>query len=165
MSAAPSVTANAFRDVIGRFATGVTVITALDQGRRFGTTASAVSSLSLEPPMLLVCMNESSATGQAIARAGSFGVNILGEEQAELARRFAGKGDDKFAGVGLEYHDGAPRLEGALATVECRVVEVARGGTHVVFIGEVLHAAGREGAPLAYFRGGFHRLTAHDLPR
>ena len=88
---------NEFRDIIGRFASGVTVITVEHEDQRYGTTASAVSSLSLEPPMLLVCLNKSSSTGQAIAAARHFAVNILGEGQADAAMRFAGKGD-KFAG-------------------------------------------------------------------
>lgn len=87
-----------FRDVIGRFASGVTVITTAIDGARFGTTASAVSSLSLEPPMVLVCLNKSSETQAAVLKAGTFCVNILAEGQQELAYRFAGKGD-KFAGV------------------------------------------------------------------
>ena len=82
-----------FRDVMGRFASGVTVITADHEGRRYGTTASAVSSLSLEPAMLLVCLNRSSSTGQVIAAARRFAVNILAEGQADAAMRFAGKGD------------------------------------------------------------------------
>src|SRR6185436_18228365 len=87
-----SLSAGEFRAVIGHFASGVTVITTVDEGVPFGTTASAVSSLSLEPPMLLICMNRSSTTGQAIHRSRSFAVNILGEHQAELAGHFARPG-------------------------------------------------------------------------
>ena len=80
-----------FREVIGHFATGVTVITALHEDRRYGTTASAVSSVSLEPPMLLICMNEQSSTGQAVATSGRFAVNILSESQTDAAARFGRK--------------------------------------------------------------------------
>ena len=93
------MTSDEFREVISHFASGVTVITALHEGRAFGTTASAVTSLSLEPPMLLVCMNKQSETGRAVAQAGQFAVNILGADQVDLAERFAQKGGDKFAGV------------------------------------------------------------------
>jgi flavin reductase (DIM6/NTAB) family NADH-FMN oxidoreductase RutF/DNA-binding GntR family transcriptional regulator len=147
-----------FRDVIGRFASGVTVITADHEGRRYGTTASAVSSLSLEPAMLLVCLNRSSSTGQVIAAARRFAVNILAEGQADAAMRFAGKGD-KFAGQPVVRGiAGQPLLEDALANLECRVVEEVTGGTHSVFLAEVEHATGRQGTPLAYFRGQFGRL-------
>ena len=95
-----SLASDEFRDIIGRFASGVTVITAQHDDQRYGTTASAVSSLSLDPPMLLVCLNKSSSTQQAIAAAGHFAVNILAEGQAAEAMRFAGKGD-KFAGVNV----------------------------------------------------------------
>src|SRR5437588_9265131 len=89
--------ADEFRDVIGRFASGVTVITTWHGGTPFGTTASAVSSLSLEPPMLLICMNKESSTGAAVARTRHFAVNILGEDQPDLAVHFASKGVDQFA--------------------------------------------------------------------
>jgi 4-nitrophenol 2-monooxygenase / 4-nitrocatechol 4-monooxygenase, reductase component len=153
-----------FRDIIGRFASGVTVITATHAGESRGSTASAVSSLSLEPPMVLVCLNKSSSTGRTVAAAGHFAINILAEDQAEEAMRFAGRARDKFAGVAVtlgEYGD--PLLSGALATLECRVVEEVTGGTHSVFLAEVERACGRTGTPLAYFRGQFGRLElAHD---
>ena len=108
--------------------------------------------------MLLVCLNKSSSTGQAIAAARHFAVNILGEGQADAAMRFAGKGD-KFAGQRIVRGvAGQPLLGDALANLECRVVEEVTGGTHTVFLGEVEHATGRHGAPLAYFRGQFGRL-------
>jgi flavin reductase (DIM6/NTAB) family NADH-FMN oxidoreductase RutF/DNA-binding FadR family transcriptional regulator len=153
-----SLSSEEFRDIIGRFASGVTVITAQHDDSRYGTTASAVSSLSLDPPMLLVCLSKSSSTQQAIAAAGHFAVNILAEGQAAEAMRFASKGD-KFAGVNvLEGTTGEPLLADALANLECRVVEEVTGGTHSVFLAEVEHATGRQGAPLAYFRGKFGRL-------
>jgi flavin reductase (DIM6/NTAB) family NADH-FMN oxidoreductase RutF len=153
------LTADEFREVIGHFATGVTIVSAVVGDRRLGTTASAVTSLSLEPPMLLVCMNKESETGKAMAAAGHFAVNILGEGQEELARRFATKAPDKFDGVETTPGErGEPLLRDALATLECRIVEQTTGGTHVVFFGEVERASAREGAPLAYYRGQFGRL-------
>jgi flavin reductase (DIM6/NTAB) family NADH-FMN oxidoreductase RutF len=157
------LTADEFRDVIGHFASGVTVITTSVDGQAYGTTASAVASLSLEPPSLLICMNLESATGQAVARAGRFAVNILGEDHGELALRFARKGGDKFAGVALTGGEhGQPLLAEALASLVCRVTERVAAGTHVVFIGEVEEATARPGAPLAYFRGRFGRLALDE---
>jgi flavin reductase (DIM6/NTAB) family NADH-FMN oxidoreductase RutF len=156
---ARSLTSDEFREVISHFASGVTVITAVHDGRPFGTTASAVSSLSLEPPMLLVCMNKQSETGRAVAESKRFGVNILGAHQVDLAKRFAQKGSDKFAEVPVTPgKSGEPLFEEALATLECRVVEETTGGTHYVFLAEVESGAARGGAPLAYFRGEFGRL-------
>jgi flavin reductase (DIM6/NTAB) family NADH-FMN oxidoreductase RutF len=148
-----------FREVISHFASGVTVITALHDGQAFGTTASAVSSLSLEPPMLLICMNKQSETGRAVAASKCFGVNILGANQAGLAERFAQKGADKFAGVPVTAGKwGEPLFSEALATLECRVAEETSGGTHYVFLAEVESGSARGGAPLAYFKGEFGRL-------
>jgi flavin reductase (DIM6/NTAB) family NADH-FMN oxidoreductase RutF len=153
------LTSDEFRNVVGHFATGVTVITALAGGRPLGTTASAVTSLSLEPPMMLVCLDRESQTGQAIAAAGRFAVNILGEGQADLARRLATKAPDKFDGVETAPGgSGVPLLADALATLECRVVDRTTGGTHIVFFGEVEQGSARSGAPLAYYRGQFGRL-------
>lgn len=153
--------ADEFRDVMGHFATGVTVVTARHDGEPFGTTASAVCSLSLEPPMLLVCMNKASQTGRAIEADGRFAVNILSERQPELAKRFARKGGS-FDGVPTEPGSWEePLLSEALATLECHVAEEVTGGTHTVFIAEVGRATVRRGvAPLAYFRGEFHALGA-----
>jgi flavin reductase (DIM6/NTAB) family NADH-FMN oxidoreductase RutF len=153
-----------FRRVIGYFASGVTVITAQHGGASFGTTASAVSSLCLEPPMLLVCMNQASSTGQAIKETGAFAVNILDEDHCDLASRFATKGAAKFEGVDVVVGPhGQLLLAGALAQLECRVRETVPSGTHWVFLAEVDHVAAADGAPLAYFRGQFGRLeTAHD---
>jgi flavin reductase (DIM6/NTAB) family NADH-FMN oxidoreductase RutF/DNA-binding GntR family transcriptional regulator len=148
-----------FRDVVGRFAAGVTVITTADGDARFGMTASAMCSLSLDPPMVLACLNRTSVTRDAVSRSGTFAVNILDEDQAHLALRFATPSDDKFAGVGAsEGVLGCPLLDGTLASLECRVAEEVTGGTHSIFLGEVHGAEARDGNPLAYFRGQFGQL-------
>jgi flavin reductase (DIM6/NTAB) family NADH-FMN oxidoreductase RutF/DNA-binding FadR family transcriptional regulator len=154
------MTPKEFRDIIGHFASGVTVITALHDGQPFGTTASAVSSLSLEPPMVLICLNKTSSTGQAVSGSGRFAVNILGEDQADEAMRFATKdASEKFKGVAIVDGEwGEPLLGEALSILECRVVEEVTGGTHSVFLAEVDRASARAGTPLAYFRGQFGRL-------
>src|SRR3954466_15439439 len=156
---ARSLTSDEFREVISHFASGVTVITALQDGRPYGTTASAVTSLSLDPPMLLICMNKQSETGRAVAASSCFGVNILGANQVDLAERCAQKGGDKFAdGPVTPGQWGEPLFDEALATLECRVAEETTGGTHYVFLAEVESGAARGGAPLAYFKGEFGRL-------
>ena len=158
--AAAFVDRSLFRDVMGRFASGVTVITTRSRGSDSGTTASAVSSLSLDPPMVLVCLNMTSSTQAAVREAGCFAVNILGADQSELAFQFATKsGAEKFEGAELIRGErDVPLLAGALAHIECRVAEMVVGGTHTVFLGEVDHAAASEGAPLTYFRGTYGRF-------
>lgn len=157
---APVADQQVFRDVIGRFTSGVTVITTAVDGRRFGTTASAFSSLSMEPPMVLVCLNRTSETRGAVLEAGAFVVNILSEGQQDLAHRFAGKGD-KFGDLehGVGRH-GVPVLHGTLAHLECDVGETVTGGTHTVFLANVTVAAGHDGTPLTYYRGRFGRLES-----
>jgi flavin reductase (DIM6/NTAB) family NADH-FMN oxidoreductase RutF/DNA-binding GntR family transcriptional regulator len=148
-----------FREVIGHFTSGVTVITATSEGRDYGMTASAVTSLSLEPPMMLACLNNQSPTQQAITRSRAFAVSVLAEGQHELAKRFAHSSDDKFAGVPLTRGAGGlPLIRDALAVLECEVRNDVVGGTHRVFLARVLRAVARPGSPLAYFRGSFGRV-------
>lgn len=149
-----------FRNVVGHFASGVAVITTMINGRAFGTTASAVTSLSMDPPMMLVCLNRSSSTHDAIVESGSYAINILAIEQEGVAAAFARKGADKFANVPFEVGaSGLPLLGNTLASIECLVSDTATGGTHTIFLGEALHATARPGEPLAYFRGRFDALA------
>lgn len=155
----PLVDQGIFRDVAGHFATGVTVLTTTDGTNPVGTTASAVASLSMDPPMMLICLNRSSSTHDVIVESGVFGVNILAQNQGDIAMQFARKGTDKFAG--LEWTNAVgdiPWIDGALATIACRVVDTAVGGTHTVFMGEVLDAEAFPGEPLTYYRGTFGRF-------
>jgi 4-nitrophenol 2-monooxygenase / 4-nitrocatechol 4-monooxygenase, reductase component len=149
-----------YRHVIGHFATGVTVITSNHDGIDHGATASAVSSVSLDPPSLLVCLNRAAVTETAVRESGTFVVNILREDQGELAMRFAGRHGEKFERLEVgRSGEGDPVLLDALARVECRVRDAVTGGTHTVFFGEVQRAEASEGDPLAYFRGRFGRLS------
>jgi flavin reductase (DIM6/NTAB) family NADH-FMN oxidoreductase RutF len=148
-----------FRDVIGNFTSGVTVITTKRGDERFGVTASAVSSLSMDPPMLLVCLNRQLATADAITESGVFAVNILDEDQGQLATQFATRHPDKFRGVSVA--DGAlgiPVLGDALAHLECSVTERINVATHAVFMAEVQDARTKSGKPLVYFRSKFGRF-------
>jgi flavin reductase (DIM6/NTAB) family NADH-FMN oxidoreductase RutF len=149
-----------FRSVISRFASGVSIITTRHEGIDYGLTASAVCSLSLDPPMLLICVNKASNTQKAIAEAQVFAVNILREDQSGLAHRFAGSHPDKFAGMSISYGELAvPLLDDMLATIECRVTEIISGGTHSIFLAEVQSARATEGMPLTYFRGRMGRFA------
>jgi flavin reductase (DIM6/NTAB) family NADH-FMN oxidoreductase RutF len=151
-----------FRQVIGHFASGVTVITTRYEEVNYGLTASAVSSLSLDPPMVLVCINKRTGTPKVISTAKVFSVNILREDQQAIARQFAIPHPDKFRDIPIVYGElGVPLLSDALATIECRVVSEVTGGTHAVFLAEVQAAHAEEGMPLAYYRG---RMGKFVLP-
>jgi flavin reductase (DIM6/NTAB) family NADH-FMN oxidoreductase RutF len=149
-----------FRSVLGRFASGVTVVTVRDgTGRDYGLTVSAFCSLSLEPPLVLVCVDRSASGHPALAAASHFAVNILSERQEALSRRFSEKDENRFDGVGYTRGAGGqPLLDDALAHLACRVVGTHDGGDHTIFIGEVEEASAAESRPLLYYRGGYARL-------
>lgn len=151
------IDADLFRAVLGRFASGITVITTTDgNGTPHGMTVSAFSSLSLDPPLILVCVGNDATMAPVLAAKDSFVVNVLSATQEAVSRRFAGKVDDRFAGVG--YHDGKlgdPVLEDVLAYMQCRIVARHPAGDHVIVVGEVVDAAAFEGKPLLYYRGGY----------
>ncbi len=156
-----------FLRVMGSFASGVTVVTTMSRdGTPRGFTASAVSSLSLEPRMLLVCVNEHSTTLQVIKEMGAFAVNILSATQQEIAQQFATGTGDRFAGVrwrpGLAT--GAPVIDGSLAYAECRLRDTCKGGDHVILMGEVVAGDAHEAEPLLYFRGRYGRYEAVVAP-
>lgn len=148
-----------FKLAMSHFVSGVTVVTTEHEGRLFGLTVASFASLSLHPPLVLVCIEKSVKSHDAIAGSGRFGVSILGEDQADLSNRFASRAEDKFAGVGLRTGElGVPLLENALTTLECRLHETLPGGDHSIFVGEVMTAQTREGAPLVYFRSGYRAI-------
>jgi len=148
-----------YRNVIGHFASGVTVITARHEDTDYGLTANAVSSLSLEPPMMLVCINRETGTRNAISHSKVFAVNILREDQGEVAMQFAKPNPDKFRGMSVSYGElREPLLDDVLAHLECRVTEEVTGGTHSVFLAEVHSARAGEGMPLTFYRGQMGRF-------
>ncbi len=146
-----------FRDVMGRFATGVTVVTVATPDGPLGMTANAVCSLSLEPLLLLVCFDNAARTLPPVRAAGRFGVNVLAAGQEDLARLFASKRPEreKFAGVAHSVHDGIPVIDSALAWVGCRLERLVPGGDHVIGIGAVEAAEAGTGEPLIWYRGGY----------
>jgi len=153
------VDGTAFREAISHFATGVTVITTLNEGRPAGMTASAVTSLSLDPVLLLVCINHKTPTHEAIEDSRCFVVNVLGEGQQELALHFARPSPDKFAGVKLNPDRELPVLAEAIAFFVCDVQERFPGGDHTIFTGLVRDCGATPGQrPLLYFRSGFGTL-------
>src|SRR5437016_5237638 len=127
------------RRIMGRFATGVTVVTTKGEEHLCGLTANAVASLSLEPPLLLVAVDRRSHSHGCFKKNKCFAVNVLSADQEELSRRFARTGPKEFADLGTTTAiTGAPILKGALAYADCRLVEVLTGGDHDIFIGEIV---------------------------
>ncbi|MGH7757478.1 MAG: flavin reductase family protein, partial [Vulcanimicrobiaceae bacterium] len=139
------------------FPTGVSIVTTSADGVPKGFTATAIASVSAEPPMVLVCVNRQGRSHPFISQAGVFCVNLLGVEQRELAARFAARRDeDPFAAITHHFErTGAPVIDGALAFLDCTVAEEHSAGTHTIFIGAVQRAGMRAGEPLGYFDGAY----------
>ncbi len=149
----------AFRRVMAHFPTGVSVVTTDEDGKRHGMTANSVTSVSLDPVMLLVCLAREARTAGAVKRCGRFAVNLLRDDQEQLSRRFAQAGGDHFAGLEVEDGpDGLPLVPGAIAHVVCRVSEIVPAGDHDVVFGEVEDCRVNGGNPLLFFLGGYRSL-------
>jgi flavin reductase (DIM6/NTAB) family NADH-FMN oxidoreductase RutF len=157
-----AIGADEFRRVLAHFVSGVTVVTTWDaDGRPTGLTASAFTSVSLVPPLILVCVDRQAQSYEALRTYGRFAVNILAADQERLSRHFATTQPNKFETV--PFHRGArglPLLPDALAHLECRTVHVYPGGDHTIFVGEVEAAGVGNGEPLLYYRGQYNRLCA-----
>jgi flavin reductase (DIM6/NTAB) family NADH-FMN oxidoreductase RutF len=154
-----------FRRACGRFATGITVSTALAaDGTPHGFTANSFTSVSMEPPLVLICVDHRANVLRHFEQAAHFGVNILAADQEAVSVRFAERGLDRF--VGIDWHPGStgvPLLSGALARFECATRQTIQAGDHTIILGEVLHAEYQDGAPLLYFSSAYH--TLHPRPR
>ena len=156
-----SVDPRQFRDAMGHFATGVTVLTTRHEGEPHGMTANSVTSVSLDPMLILVCLMKDARTALAIQAAERFAVNILTEGQDELSQRFARPGQDHFEGLELmEGPHGLPLLPGCLAHLAAQVTEIVPAGDHDVVFGEVdhVHVNPNGGSPLLFFQGGYRKL-------
>ena len=158
-----AVTDQDFKNALKLWASGVTVVTAksTEQGVK-GMTATSFSSVSLDPPQILVCVNQSADTGEVILEDGHFAVNILTTEQQQVSNEFAGGNsqEQRFANVAWrEGESGAPVLEEALASLECKLVQKVQAGTHWVMIGEVEKVECRSGEPLLYYNSAYRQLA------
>jgi flavin reductase (DIM6/NTAB) family NADH-FMN oxidoreductase RutF len=156
------VDTSAFRDICGRFVTGVGVITSSGEDGPSGMTANAVASLSLEPPLMLVCFDRTARTLGAVRHSGRFGVHFLAHSQEELAASFASKQPEaeKFADVQWSERSGVPLLEGCLAGLACELRELLEGGDHLIGIGEVVDLWSSDGGePLVFFGGDYWSLA------
>jgi flavin reductase (DIM6/NTAB) family NADH-FMN oxidoreductase RutF len=150
------------RQVMGQFATGVTIVTTKSGDTLSGMTANAVMSLSLDPPLIVVSVDREGTMHGLLEEGGCFAVNVLKREQEHLSRRFAERGEKDFSDLQIKTAEtGAPVLCDALAFADCRIVEVARGGDHDMFIGEMVAGAVAEGKALIFF-GGEYRGLAED---
>lgn len=154
------IDSDTFRSVLGRFATGITIVTARDDaGHDHGMTVSAFCSLSLEPPMILVCVDHAASMHELLLAHPRFGVSILSSDQEEYSRRFAAEKFDRFDGIAYSRGEcGVVLLNDSLAHLECRVIQHYDAGDHTIFIAAVDRAEPHDGRPLMYYRGGYAEL-------
>ncbi len=155
-----------FRQVLGHFCTGITVITTMDGGEPAGFTCQSFAALSLDPPLVLFCPTRSSSTWPRIEQAGQFAANVLAEDQREVARVFGSSGHDRFGSVGWSLSPaGAPVLAGVLTWVSATIETVYDGGDHHVVVGRVTELGDcRPGRPLLFYRGRYSEADAVDGP-
>ena len=150
-----------FREALSCFPSGVTVVTTKDgDGNLHGITVSAFCSVSLEPPLVLICIDKNTASHYAFEETGFFAVNILSEDQKQVSSQFASPRENKFDGVEFDSNGmEIPILKGALVNLECRLRDSHDGGDHTIFIGEIEKAHLSEGKPLVYCNGDYRELT------
>jgi flavin reductase (DIM6/NTAB) family NADH-FMN oxidoreductase RutF len=161
---ADMITSDKFRQVMGNFATGVTVVTTVDQdGKPYGLTVNAFTSVSLNPLLVLICLDNKLSGFEAFKNSKRFGVSMLSEHQEELSRLFATKESERPASIYFGGNLGMPLLRNSLAVMECETVAMYSGGDHTIFLGQVLTAEVLEAGknPILYFRGKYQRLGAH----
>ena len=149
-----------FRSALSRFASGVTVVTTKDATEKpFGITVSAFCSVSLAPPLVLICIEKTTGSHHAFEQSGRFTVNILSSHETGVSEHFASLIEDKFAGIehAVDEH-GIPILPGSLATLQCKLFKSLDGGDHSIFLGEVEHVIVRDADPLIYYKGGYRHI-------
>ena len=154
--------AESFRDAMRLFPTGVTVVTTTNADQPYGMTANAVSSLSLEPPMVLVCFEREARTLAAVRGSRAFAINVLATTQQKLAKQFATKHSEsiKWKGISWQQRGDLPMLDGALCWIGCSLSELIEAGDHMIAVGTVNSVATGEGSPLIYYRGLFGSIGA-----
>lgn len=156
------VTPDDFKKALSCWATGVTIVTARAGDRVHGMTVSAFSEVSLDPPLVLVCVDKTSNTHPLVAEGGVFAVNVLSRDQTALAKRFASKQDEHRRFIGLEYESGktgAPLLVGTAAALDCSLVDAHDAGDHVIYVGRVEWMRSSEREPLIYYRSAYRVLA------
>jgi 3-hydroxy-9,10-secoandrosta-1,3,5(10)-triene-9,17-dione monooxygenase reductase component len=160
-------TPDQFRDAMAQLPTGVTIVSATGAEGPAGATANAVTSLSLDPPLMLACLDRGSRTLTRVREAGRFGISVLAADQAELARGFATKAphSEKFRDVSHVERAGVPLIDGAVAWIACRLRSLHDGGDHEIAVGEVLDLGGDGGDPLVFFGGAYRPLDRPTSPR
>lgn len=152
-----------FRSIMRSMVAGVTVITTSHEGHLHGMTATAFSSVSAEPPTVLIVLNRSTRTHPLVSASRHFVVNLLAEHQIELGQRFAGKLDDQFDGIAYTLNEhGVPVLDGAVASLECETIDEMNVGTHTIFIGRVLKGDRSQVSPLVYHDGRYKMVAHHE---
>jgi flavin reductase (DIM6/NTAB) family NADH-FMN oxidoreductase RutF len=146
-----------FRQLLGRFATGVAIVTTVDaEGAPVGMTANTLTSVSLEPPLVSICVDHTADMHRVLQTAGGFAVNILAADQEAISRRFAELDEHRFDGIGYHRSErGSIVLEGVLAHLECERFAEYPAGDHSIYVGRVVGGAASEGEPLLYYRGGY----------
>jgi flavin reductase ActVB len=156
----PPVSSDEFRAVLGRFPSGVTVVTTTGaDGSDQGMTVSAFCSLSLDPPLILICIEKTASVHDALVRSNGFVINVLAATQEQVARRFSIVDIDRFDGVGFtRSSDGYAVLDDVLSVIECRRRALHDGGDHTIIVGEVDASRVGAGVPLLYYRGGYAQL-------
>ena len=154
------VTGEEFRRACGRFATGVTIASVVDaKGVPHGLTVSSFTSVSLDPPLILICLGHEVSAIHHFRTATHFGINVLAEDQRALSERFARRGQDRFDGVAWQPGvTGVPLLPGVLAAIECAVHRIVPMGDHDILVGEMVHAQVQEGEPLLHYGGGYRKF-------
>jgi flavin reductase (DIM6/NTAB) family NADH-FMN oxidoreductase RutF len=156
-----SGTADEFRRAMGNHASSVVVVTTSGAGRHHGVTVNSMTSVSLRPPIVLVCFSKTSETGEVIRSSGRFCLNILDREQEWISRQFVRKNVDRFENVDIDLRDGGiPAIVGAVAHLNCKVMSIQEVGDHLVVFGDVLECAASDTEPLVYWQGSYRRLAS-----
>jgi len=151
-----------FRSAMSRFASGVTVVTTKDSaGKHHGITVSAFCSVSLDPPLVLICIEKTTGSHHAFEESGRFTVNILSSNEAGVSEHFASLLEDKFANIDFAVDEhGVPILNGSICALQCSLFKSLDGGDHSIFLGQVEHVIVRDAEPLIYFKGGYRTVTS-----
>lgn len=159
------VTAADLRNTMGAFTTGVAIVTTEHDGELHGMTVNSLTSVSLEPPLVLVCLMNDARCAAAVTGRGTFVINVLRKRQDAIADRFARRGERRFVGLDVERDAlGMPYIPKAVARLGCTVEEVHPGGDHVIVVGRVTYCESAPGTPLVFYRGNYHEITGEGRP-